>query len=102
MTAIDAHGGLTERADTRLSSEYHDRHRRLAQRARDRYGLSARDSVDVAHRTLIAWHDQLSTAGELGHDDLFCNTVLCFTALDRLRRLGLAQPIWLRPETEPD
>jgi RNA polymerase sigma factor (sigma-70 family) len=72
-------------ADARLQREYQERKRSLMALARRRHGLGREDSEEVADDTLVAWHRELA-AGRLRHERMFCEKVLRFEAIDRVRR----------------
>jgi RNA polymerase sigma factor (sigma-70 family) len=73
-------------ADMRLAREYAQRKRALTKLAAGRYHLSAEDAEEVVNDTLLAWYRKVSSSGALGSDRLFCERVLRFAAIDRIRR----------------
>jgi RNA polymerase sigma factor (sigma-70 family) len=86
---MSATGGQLDRpalADARLAREYAQRRKALINLAARRYHLGAEDADEVVNDTLLAWHRKLSSTGALGSDRLFCERVLRYAAIDRIRR----------------
>jgi RNA polymerase sigma factor (sigma-70 family) len=86
MIATGAQFDRAALADVRLAREYAQRKRALTKVAAGRYHLSVEDAEEVVNDTLLAWHRKLSSTGGLGSDRVFCERVLRFAAIDRIRR----------------
>jgi RNA polymerase sigma factor (sigma-70 family) len=86
MSTTGAHLDRPTLADARLAREYAQRRKALINLAARRYHLGAEDADEVVNDTLLAWHRKLSSTGALGSDRVFCERVLRYAAIDRIRR----------------
>jgi RNA polymerase sigma-70 factor (ECF subfamily) len=86
MSATDREADRVALAEARLAREYAQRTRALTKLAAGHYHLSAEDAAEVVNDTLMAWYRKLSSTGALGSDRLFCERVLRYAAIDRIRR----------------
>jgi RNA polymerase sigma factor (sigma-70 family) len=86
MSATGSEYDRVALADARLTREYPQRKRALTKLAAAHYHLSPEDAEEVVNDTLLAWHRKLSSTGALGSDRLFCERVLRYATIDRMRR----------------